>query len=59
MEEKIITRENINSLCRDIIDGGNVMITPGQTEYSVVKDVSQVVLDAGEDIVRGDDRIEH
>ncbi|MCU0372264.1 MAG: 4Fe-4S dicluster domain-containing protein [Ignavibacteria bacterium] len=47
MEEKIITRENINSLCRDIIDGGNVMITPGQTEYSVVKDVSQVVLDAG------------
>ena len=47
MEEKIINRENLNKLCRDIIDGGNILIAPGKTEYTVIKDTSEIILDAG------------
>lgn len=44
MEEKIISKENLLKICRDIIEKGDILITPGQTEYTTVQDASNIVL---------------
>ncbi len=45
MEEKIISREDLLKICQDNIDKRNTVLTPGISEYSVVKNVSKVRLD--------------
>ncbi len=45
MEEKIISKEDLLNLCKDVIGNGHTLITPGKTEYTVVKDTSEIVLD--------------
>jgi formate hydrogenlyase subunit 6/NADH:ubiquinone oxidoreductase subunit I len=45
MDEKIISRNDLIKICNDVIDKGHTLLTPGATEYTVVKDVSQINLD--------------
>jgi sulfhydrogenase subunit beta (sulfur reductase) len=45
MEEKIITKEALLKLCKDVIADGNNLIAPNKTEYYLVQDVAQIVLE--------------
>jgi len=45
MEEKIISKEDLLNLCKDVIANGHTLITPGKTEYTAVKETSEIVLD--------------
>ena len=46
MDEKIISKDDLLKMCRDMIDKGNTLLTPGKAEYNIVKDVSQIKLDS-------------
>ncbi len=46
MDEKIISKEDLLKICKDIIEKGNTLLTTGLTEYNAVKDVSQIKLDS-------------
>ncbi|MBK9332029.1 MAG: 4Fe-4S dicluster domain-containing protein [Ignavibacteria bacterium] len=46
MDEKIISRDDLLKICQDVIEKGNTLLTPGAADYSVVKDVSKIDLDA-------------
>ena len=45
MDEKIISKEDLLRICKDVIDKGHTLLSPGVTEYNPVKDVSQIKLD--------------
>lgn len=42
MEEKIISKEALLNLCKDVLSEGNNLIAPDSTEYKVIKDVSSI-----------------
>lgn len=48
MEEKIINKESLINLCKDIVADGSNLIAPNSTEYVFVSDVSQIKLDSSE-----------
>lgn len=45
MEEKIISKEALIKLCKDILSEGNNLIAPDGTEYKAIKDVSSINMD--------------
>ena len=46
MDEKIILKNDLLKICQDVIDKGHTLLTPGITEYNIVKDVSMIKFDA-------------
>jgi sulfhydrogenase subunit beta (sulfur reductase) len=45
MDEKIILKNDLLKICQDVIDKGHTLLTPGITEYNIVKDVSMIKFD--------------
>ena len=45
MEEKIINKEALKNLCKDILADGNNLIAPNSTEYVQINNAEDIMLE--------------